>query len=387
MKRALVVVACCSFGEAWAQTPTGTDPCGGTMFAGGRIVVGRKLVPADVDTSEGAACIAHVARQAHTHRTLLTLTVVARVPDDARLDGAALGSARRARDLMASAGLPPERVSVVVPRGEADESPSLQFLYAERKDRPVARVDVVEGNLRVGPDDPEHPSMETVGAGGVVTERQALHVGAGAHAVLTLQDGSRWVLGPETNLALREVELPESRARVLRATVSSGTITVMGASGVHEVPVELDVGGMATRVQGCTLRGSVTSERARIETLKGVAAVRTADGTQDLRAGEALERTGGGVNRSTLLAAPVPQVVRAEDPARDLRWSPVEGATGYVVQLAREPAFARENHEIATLEPTVSEANLPPGRWFWRVSAVGQGATPGLPSKICAVGR
>ena len=57
--------------------------------------------------------------------------------------------------------------------------------------------------------------------------------------------------------------------------------------------------------------------------------------------------------------------------AEDLFWYPVPGAATYRVEVATEASFATLAMEIETSEPQVNLAPLGPGKYLWRVAAIG----------------
>jgi serine/threonine protein kinase len=84
--------------------------------------------------------------------------------------------------------------------------------------------------------------------------------------------------------------------------------------------------------------------------------------------------------RAPTLEAPVPLAPRGQgefsygDPARTataVSWKPVAGATSYHLMLAREPAFSPSLVDREVRDTTLHLKGLAPGKYYWRVAAVG----------------
>lgn len=83
-------------------------------------------------------------------------------------------------------------------------------------------------------------------------------------------------------------------------------------------------------------------------------------------------------------AAPAPRLLQPEDDFAgrtppELAWEPVADATGYRVTLAPDADFA-ETRAFTVTEPRLRLADVPEGRWHWRVEALGDQFLLALPS-------
>lgn len=111
--------------------------------------------------------------------------------------------------------------------------------------------------------------------------------------------------------------------------------------------------------------------------LHGAAAVRDARGETPLAAGQVAVVRGGELTDRAALIAPPEGVEPGMDArvqllpglALRLRWSEVPGATGYRIQLARDPSF--RDVEVAEFTNGTDHVFVPPsaGAFVWRVAA------------------
>jgi hypothetical protein len=124
------------------------------------------------------------------------------------------------------------------------------------------------------------------------------------------------------------------------------------------------------------LRLQRTGHGAEVALLQGEAALASAGSVRPLKAGEVVELMSGEIGPvESMIDPPAPSEPLADERlfcpgliAR-LSWKEVEGATGYAVQVAREPAFLQP---ILSAELEATHTLLvprAPGRLLWRIAA------------------
>ena len=148
-------------------------------------------------------------------------------------------------------------------------------------------------------------------------------------------------------------------------------------------------------VRGTKFRLTADGDSSRLETLSGtvvLAGPPAADGKPSetpVTAGQGAQvaRASETAQAAALLDAPTIDSPRT-GPAKagtPLKFSAVEGATGYRVELARDAEFSYEVRTLSVAAPgTGLPADLPAGTWFWRIAALDRAGFQGRPSKIYA---
>lgn len=230
----------------------------------------------------------------------------------------------------------------------------------------------------------------------LLREADALRTHENASAQLRFSDRSELTVTEESLVFVREGR-PETRRRnssqieirVGQADYSARAATDSTASDNIEILI-----GTATAAPKPDASGTVRT-RARVDPAKkaqlmvygGSSALATPQGTVELAEGTGSSVSAQGVASppEKLLAAPklVEPANRGSVPAvqADFKWQAVPGARSYVVEICRDAPCAelvRRTTDIGTANWRAE--NLPPGRLFWRATAVSASGLDGYPS-------
>lgn len=359
------------------------DPCGGVRLAGGRVETGQPLVPGGKDTE---ACLRRVAAELSARQDIRSITVAARVPDEARLDGKAMAQAKAAAQVLVAAGVPSTRVSAVAPPIDSGEAARFAIAYVERPARrPVARLRT-GGEVTAGP---EVAELQPRAAGDVLYAQDVVHTGKG-WVELELADGSFLRVAPESTLRLGVVGLNAQGQRQVQLEVLGGTVEAEASKAGPGAVFELKTRTAVAGVRGTRFRTSaVDGETSRLETLEGRVALGAGQGEADVDGGFGSRVKAGAAPESPrpLLAAPeVDTAARAGTfkGSPRLTWKSVPGARSYRVEVARDVDFSLELHRSLTDAPALALEALPNGKWFWRVQPLDADGFEGYTSKIYA---
>ncbi len=357
--------------SAWAE-----EPCGGIKLQGGAVVLGQALTPDFIGKESGRQCLSTVGGLLTRNRLIRAVTVSYRAEDSVRMDGVALALARRIADSLVRAGLPPSRVFAVAPALPSGQSPHLQIHYTERApDSVVARVAKLGGIVTVGPTEsllrPAEPSMPLL-------VDDLLRTGTDSVAEIELRDGSGIRVKKESQIRLAQLDFGSAGERSVRIEVQRGQIeaTVKKATGGSSFDTSSRIA--VASVRGTSFRfGNTADGKTQIETLTGQVAVGsdTAPPEVLLQGGLGSRVHPGGLVEKPSPLPPQPTVIRPLEGSlpsdATLRFSRVETATRYRVELARDPDFVVEASETEVELPQLTLYPLPPvGKWFWRVTAV-----------------
>jgi hypothetical protein len=63
-------------------------------------------------------------------------------------------------------------------------------------------------------------------------------------------------------------------------------------------------------------------------------------------------------------------------------WQPVSNANGYQVEIAEDAEFQKRVDNISTQQPAIRWSKVRPGKFYWRVTALGRRFNPSLPSEV-----
>lgn len=371
--------------------------CGAVTMQAGQIHTTSALSAEFVAGAAGKRCLADIALAVEKNRLVRAVTVSFRGNDNERSDGKGLDLARGIADSLVASGLPRTRVFAVAARAVPGESAGIVLRYTERApDNVVARIANLNGTVRIGPDD---KSLRAAELAMPILAEDLIETGADGQTMLQLKDGSGIRLLRNTQVKMAKVTfaaaaIGEVGQRSVRVDVLRGQIEAdvrkAGAGSSFEASTRVAVAS----VRGTQLRfGLDETGGSRLETLSGVVLLGSAS---DPSAPPVAVAAGQGARVSqegkVEPPQPLPIAPRVESPLRgvlpanrELRFVAAPGAARYRIELARDADFldaAQERWSPATVlalpEP------LPPGKWFWRVSAQNAAGFNGPPSKVHA---
>jgi hypothetical protein len=261
----------------------------------------------------------------------------------------------------------------------------------------AARFTAIEGSVKV-----KHVgTFEWIDA----TERTLLRqndlvrTGAGSSAKVTFFDGTTVNVRPDSLITIEEsFEDPSTRRRRVALDITSGEVNFeTGQRNVRASSTEFSTPTIRVR-QGEMAAGGIRvaeTGHSDVRQFRGSGEVETKAGdVVQLASREALKVDATGKASEKLALPGMPELVappnRAEigyvNPSREatlLTWNPVPGATAYRVMLDYTDAFNRPLVDQRGIQRNAVELQgLEPGRYYWRVSALGDDLMEGPPSEL-----
>lgn len=240
-----------------------------------------------------------------------------------------------------------------------------------------AMVLVVTGKARLrrgGSDEPLAPGMAVRADDVVATD-------AGGFATLGLQDGSRSVIPPASEVRLERVSRAGVRLRLLQGAVESQ---------VHKQPsgqsFEIRARSVVLGVRGTRFRVSEQAGQVMGEVTEGQVAVGTdaGDPLLVLQARQGVVVAGGTAPEKRALL-PAPHFSDSSTSGAALGSAGVDaiaGAQGYRWRLAQDEMFLAPVAELSSVAPTLPPpAGLAGGFYHLRVAAIDAGRLEGMPAE------
>ena len=228
-------------------------------------------------------------------------------------------------------------------------------------------------------------------AGGASPERgqvlgEGMEIGTGANGFVTLAgaDGSRVSLPSNSRVRVKESRrYLINRAASIELEVLRGRAEVSAAKQGPQGQFRLRSPVAVSAVRGTVFRVGYAEDRATgtTEVIEGLVGVATPRAGLDLPAGfGAAARGDGEVAKESLLPAPeAPGAGRVQtDPEVTFALSPVAGAAGYRVQIARDAGFVEVIAESSGAAPQARFAGIGNGRLFMRANAMAPSGIEGL---------
>lgn len=236
--------------------------------------------------------------------------------------------------------------------------------------------------------------MPPSGASGPLATGQVLGPGmrlstdANSFATIELSNGSRITLPSNTRIRIAAM-----RRFVLTGSVDFDFLVEQGRieTGVTPLKNAADRYRIRTPIATAAVRG--TSFRVGYDGAQSPSLTEVIEGTVGVGTGNAptaipIEQgfgasasANGRIAREALL--PPPELIEPGkvqvDPVVALRLSPVSGAQGYHVQIARDAGFVELEREATSSTPEVEFTDIPNGRWFLRATAIAQSGLEGMP--------
>lgn len=365
-----------------------TAPCNGIRFAGGEILLGIAIPPALPLQDSHKDCLRAIGKELLKRPYIRSLTVAARLPDDARQGRKGIELANAIAKELIDAGASEELVSAVAPVLGHGQTAGVTFVYRERRrSRVVAELRGLFGSATTGW---ALDSLRPAVIGDRLVVSDYFETGAKSYAVLKLADDSVLYLGPSSLVRLGQVEMTAELKRHVVIELIRGeveTIVVKDAVGsVFQVITQTAIAG----VRGTTFR-TVTEPggATRLETTGGSVELAGAKNSVAVNAGfgSRVDQSGTAEPARPLLPAPLVDSPRLGSfrQTPTLRWQPVTGAAQYRVELAGNAEFSSAYARHTTTATALQIAGgLSPGKWFWRVLPIDADGFVGMPSKIYA---
>lgn len=364
-----------------------TEPCGGPLtLVQGVVKTARPLTGAPKED----ACINDIAAFLAKMPDIRTVTVELRTPDDQRVGGKALKTATRVADVLVTAGLAKEAVSAVVPRADGDEQGLKIVVRTAPPPLPTVQVFEVSGEA-VGGREENRLQAKRRGSGLAVGDVYLTKRGG---AVLRLPDDSTVRLVSDTKVSV----LPSTSKGAPVLGLLNGNLFVETQPGGDGLQLVLDEKWRLSIAPGSRVDLTVRAEPWgwAVSVYEGRAQPggnETAEqppATPWIEAGQGSEASGerrlADLPRA-LLKAPKVASTFGKPLQSALNWAPVEGATGYRVELARDALFGASTVQRLSATPSAAiDTDLGSGRFFFRVIAL-DGAVPGQPSKVYSFTR
>jgi len=265
---------------------------------------------------------------------------------------------------------------------------------------PVATLTAVNRSVKDRPADgiawhDSAPGME-------LQDHHAIQTMARSGATITFQDDNRLWLDENSLVVIQRPTKGPARSRRASLTVLGGRVrgSVRPAGGkdggkARALDVEL-VGGPAQ------IRSSATGEATEfsvqvnadqsstLAVLSGLAEIERAGRTVRLGPQEALTIDPAGVAGEPVRIPDPPSLRFPDDglvhtegpstPSLEFRWDALPGADAYRLVIARDAEFTDVAFDSRSAATVTRPANLGPGRYFWRVSALA-GESEGAPGE------
>jgi hypothetical protein len=375
-----------SFVAAAAPALAAPDPCEGLLLQDGEVRSARRLLARDDLPPPDQACVQAIGAALAGQGGVRSVTVSVRLADAQRAAGLGPKVGAAYTKLLVAGGVPEARISAVVPAAAHGQEGQVSIAYVERRgDRPVARLDAVDGAVRSGAaENAQQPARR----GDQLNPETWVSTGAGASTWLELADGSRLRLGPNGLLFIGRLYLNEQLRRVVKLELKRGQVEADVKAGGQGSAFEISTKSTVAGVRGTRFRLTADEKGSRLETLQGLVTLTGTAGDVSVPAGQGAQVGGDqAAAAATLLDAPQVEApltgpITAGAP---LKFSAISGALKYRVELARDAEFTYDLRGLDFAAPgSPLPPNLPAGRWFWRVAAVDTAGLQGKPSRVHA---
>lgn len=368
--------------------PAQADPCGGIALARGSVNTAQPLPLIRSIEGGAATCVQGMATALNGLTALRTVTVSVRMGDAERMGGQALELANIWAAALVKAGVPMSKMSTVAPAAGTGEAPSIRVEYTEKKaTHPVALAESVGGQVSAGV---SMTNLTGIEGGAMLPAKSAVETGVGGRVTFGLADGSRLRLAERSVLVFGALHLNEEMKRVVQLDLLRGSIEAHVSPGGQGSSFEVNTKTGVAGAKGTSFRVVAGDEGTRVETLSGLVALTGPDQKQvEIGAGmrSDLSEDGTPSQPAEMLREPtLKSPLQGEHPrGKKLTWSPIKGASKYVVDLARDADFTLEGRSLDAKGGKLAvPADLPAGKWFWRVTPYEGTGAAGLSSRIYA---
>jgi hypothetical protein len=209
--------------------------------------------------------------------------------------------------------------------------------------------------------------------GSVGREGSRLETGPDGVVVLTLRDGTTLTVPPASAVRFERLRGYLGTESIDAAIgLERGGLETRSAPG-RQRPLRVRTPVATAAVRGTAFRVRGETDRTAVEVLTGRVGASGPGGQAEVDAGRGALATRDGPPRiEVLLPAPAagPLPARLETPSATLRVAPVEGATGYRLQVAIDEDFTRLVAESRGTLPEIAVTSTEDGRLYLRARAV-----------------
>lgn len=259
---------------------------------------------------------------------------------------------------------------------------ALDISLAQRDRAAEAVVSDVQG--RVEGRAPAEPQWSGRDLDDILVEFERLRTLSSSTAQVTFRDLSRLRLNPNSNATIQRMRSdPLTGGEVTRVSLAEGDFYALLNQLSDRTTFEIDVPGIESTTNSADFWIKSDKTGARFVNYDDAGLeVASAEGKVQLGKGEGLVVTDAGTTRAGVLASPLPTMPPTGaviyTTSADLGWDPFEGAEGYWLEIAADPAFNHMQVSEWGIRGTgyVAE-NLAPARYHWRVAALDRLGLPG----------
>lgn len=220
----------------------------------------------------------------------------------------------------------------------------------------------------------------------ILVEQEKVRTLSESTAQLTFRDASRLRLNANSNAVIQEMRYdPLTRHEEAKVSLVEGDFYALLASESDRTSFAVDIPEAKARIESGDFWVSSGDKGAKFTNYDDrPVAVATRDETVVLGRNEGivLSAKGKAGEKRDVLAAPGPAAPADDDIAYgtsvDLAWTGPEGAAGYWLEIGAEQSFdTMLVSEFGLQKPAYRVEHLPPGDYYWRVSALDAFGLPG----------
>ena len=259
---------------------------------------------------------------------------------------------------------------------------ALAISIAQRDRSAEAVVSDVQGDVEGRA--PAEPAWSDRTLNDILVEYERLRTLSNSTTQVTFRDLSRLRLNPNSNATIQRMRSdPLTGGEVTKVSLAEGDFYALLNQLSSKSAFEIEVPGIETTTSSADFWIKNDRSGARFVNYDAPG-LEIARGNDVLTVGEneGVVLTAAGAQRAQVLDSPLP-----DGPApgtilytttAQLGWAPLDGAQGYWVEVASDPAFNQmQISEWGITRPEFEAAGLEPGRYHWRVAALDRLGLPG----------
>jgi hypothetical protein len=258
-------------------------------------------------------------------------------------------------------------------------------LSEERRDE-AAEALLTDRNGWVEAQKPKDLAWNDVQLRAVLVQQEKVRTLSESTAQLTFRDASRLRLNANSNAVIQEMRYdPLTKHEEAKVSLVEGDFYALLASGSERKSFAVDIPEAKARIESGDFWVSSNDDGAKFTNYDDrPVAVATKGETVVLGRNEGLVVSAKGkatekhdVLDAPRLSAPVNDGI-AYNTSFDLAWAGPEGAGGYWLEIGADQSFdTMLVSEFGLQKPAFHAENLPPGEYYWRVSALDAFGLPG----------